>query len=76
MGNGNYGKWFKFNDTNVEEVEMSDQLIESEWFGGRYTMRNESKRKYLDRIQHDDCCSLFQHLSFRKNVNATGMHIC
>lgn len=30
---GNKSKWFKFNDTTVEEVEMTDQMLEAECFG-------------------------------------------
>ncbi|XP_063403289.1 ubiquitin carboxyl-terminal hydrolase 24-like [Mytilus trossulus] len=43
MTNPNKGKWFKFNDTYVEEFEMNDASVESECFGGTYkTKNNES----------------------------------
>uniref|UniRef100_A0A914XB29 USP domain-containing protein n=1 Tax=Plectus sambesii TaxID=2011161 RepID=A0A914XB29_9BILA len=41
--NGNFNKWLKFNDTTVEEVEMTDHLLETECFGGRYTVKNDNK---------------------------------
>ncbi|XP_022101626.1 ubiquitin carboxyl-terminal hydrolase 24-like isoform X2 [Acanthaster planci] len=36
MTNSNKGKWFKFNDTMVDEFEMSDAALEAECFGGSY----------------------------------------
>ena len=36
LNNNNKGKWFKFNDTVVEEFEMSDTTLEAECFGGTY----------------------------------------
>ncbi|XP_071953763.1 ubiquitin carboxyl-terminal hydrolase 24-like [Antedon mediterranea] len=36
MNNTSKGKWFKFNDTVVEEFEMTDNTIEAECFGGTY----------------------------------------
>ncbi len=29
-------RWLKFNDTVVEEVDMTDELLEQECFGGSY----------------------------------------
>lgn len=40
MSNESYGKWFKFNDTAVDEFEMSDEAIATECFGGRYKAKN------------------------------------
>ena len=36
MDNPSKGKWFKFNDTVVEEFEMTDANLEAECFGGYY----------------------------------------
>ncbi|UYV79436.1 USP24 [Cordylochernes scorpioides] len=33
------GRWFKFNDTQVEEVEMIDELLETECFGGEFEVK-------------------------------------
>lgn len=30
------GKWYKFNDTVVEEFELTDETLEYECFGGEY----------------------------------------
>jgi len=30
------GKWFKFNDTIVEEFDMNEDSLEAECFGGTY----------------------------------------
>ena len=30
------GKWYKFNDTIVEEFDMNDESLEQECFGGTY----------------------------------------
>ena len=36
MNNPRKGKWFKFNDTVVEEFEMNEAALENECFGGNY----------------------------------------
>ncbi|XP_070196439.1 ubiquitin carboxyl-terminal hydrolase 24-like isoform X2 [Littorina saxatilis] len=36
LTNPNKGKWFKFNDTIVEEFHMNDTTVEQECFGGVY----------------------------------------
>ena len=36
MNNPSKGKWYKFNDTVVEEFEMTDAALEAECFGGKY----------------------------------------
>lgn len=36
LTNPNKGKWFKFNDTIVEEFDMTDSTVEQECFGGMY----------------------------------------
>ncbi|XP_035828590.1 LOW QUALITY PROTEIN: ubiquitin carboxyl-terminal hydrolase 24 [Aplysia californica] len=36
LTNPNKGKWFKFNDTVVEEFDMNDMTVEQECFGGSY----------------------------------------
>lgn len=30
------GRWYKFNDTVVEEFDMNDETLEYECFGGEY----------------------------------------
>lgn len=36
MSNPRRGKWFKFNDTTVEEFEMTERNLAEECFGGTY----------------------------------------
>ncbi|ELT87807.1 hypothetical protein CAPTEDRAFT_215538 [Capitella teleta] len=36
MNNPNRGKWYKFNDTVVDEFEMTESALEAECFGGTY----------------------------------------
>ena len=36
MSNPGKGKWYKFNDTDVEAFEMTEQALEEECFGGTY----------------------------------------
>ena len=35
-------KWFKFNDTTVEEFEMNDSALGAECFGGTYKVKKDS----------------------------------
>lgn len=49
MDNPNKGKWYKFNDTIVEECEMTDETLEAECFGGTYKAKvYESSSSYPD----------------------------
>lgn len=41
------GRWFKFNDTTVEIVEMTPQFMEAELFGGKYTAKVEKSMFFL-----------------------------
>ena len=34
--NNRKGHWFKFNDTVIEEFDLTDTTIETECFGGNY----------------------------------------
>ena len=46
LTNPNKGKWFKFNDTVVEEFEMTDATVEQECFGGVYKAKVFDSSKY------------------------------
>ena len=50
LNNNNKGKWFKFNDTIVEEFEMSDTAIEAECFGGTYKAKVYDNSKCISAI--------------------------
>ena len=57
MSNPNHGKWYKFNDTIVEEFEMTEATLEAECFGGKY------KAKVYDQGQSatNICLFVFSH---------------
>lgn len=40
------GKWYKFNDTVVEEFELNDETLEYECFGGEYRPKVYDQCKY------------------------------
>lgn len=46
LTNPNKGKWFKFNDTIVEEFDMTDVTVEQECFGGTYKAKVFDSSKY------------------------------
>lgn len=47
MTNMSKGKWFRFNDTQVEEFIMSDAALEAECFGGSFRSKsNENTGQY------------------------------
>ena len=39
--NPNKNKWFKFNDTTVEEFEMTEEALEAECFGGKFKVKKK-----------------------------------
>ena len=39
--NVNKNKWFKFNDTNVEEFEMTEENLKAECFGGKFKVKKK-----------------------------------
>jgi ubiquitin carboxyl-terminal hydrolase 9/24 len=48
---GNNAKWYKFNDTLVEEFEMTEQAIIEECFGGTFTQVSDYKMLPEERIR-------------------------
>ena len=42
MTNKNKNKWFKFNDTTVEEFEMNEENLTKECFGGTYKVKKQT----------------------------------
>lgn len=45
--NESYGKWYKFNDTTVEEFSMTEEAMATECFGGRYKAKNTDNGETL-----------------------------
>ena len=39
--NANKNKWFKFNDTSVEEFEMNEENLKAECFGGKFKVKKK-----------------------------------
>ena len=39
--NPNKNKWFKFNDTSVEEFEMTEENLKAECFGGKFKVKKK-----------------------------------
>ncbi len=50
LSNPNKGKWYKFNDTVIEEFEMNDASLEAECFGGAYKAKVYDHCKYLQNL--------------------------
>lgn len=48
--NTSYGKWFKFNDTTVEEFNMTEEAMATECFGGRYKVTTSEYSKYTNML--------------------------
>ena len=66
LSNPNKGKWYKFNDTVIEEFEMNDASLEAECFGGAYKAK-----------VYDHCKCVFapgQTLVFVRNVENFQEH--
>ncbi|XP_060555692.1 ubiquitin carboxyl-terminal hydrolase 24-like isoform X1 [Ruditapes philippinarum] len=61
LNNSNKGKWFKFNDTIVEEFEMGDAAVEAECFGGTYKAKvyEQSNSYPEDRLRYWNGYMLF-----------------
>jgi len=58
MTNPNKGKWYRFNDTVVEEFEMTEESLENECFGGKYKAKFSDSCKFAQlagkKKQHSD----------------------
>lgn len=44
------GKWYKFNDTVVEEFDLTDETLEYECFGGEYRPKVYDQCKQKQRL--------------------------
>ena len=58
LTNRNKNRWFKFNDTTVEEFEMTDEKMMNECFGGTYKVNNHltpdnSRKRFVSRQNLD-----------------------
>ena len=60
MSNPTHGKWYKFNDTDVQCFDMSDAALEQECFGGSYKAKVYEQCTYAARmraIMNQNCTS-------------------
>ena len=53
-GRQNHNKWFKFNDTSVDQFDMTDEALAAECFGGSFKANNAKDSK-LPENRKDDC---------------------
>lgn len=49
------GRWYKFNDTVVEEFDMNDETLEYECFGGEYRPKVYDQCKRRRRLETWTC---------------------
>ena len=62
--NRNKNKWFKFNDTTVEEFEMTDEALTAECFGGTYKVKKTANSNLPeDRQRYWNAYMLFYEAS-------------
>ena len=54
-----YGRWFKFNDTTVEEFEMNEDNLAAECFGGTYKAKKVASNLPEDRQRYWNAYMLF-----------------
>ena len=50
-GTANRNQWYRFNDTSVDEIELNEQMLEEECFGGTFRAQNEKSNTSEDRIR-------------------------
>lgn len=68
LNNNNKGKWFKFNDTVVEEFEMTDAAVEAECFGGTYKAKVYDQCTYFCILHKLYICSYVILENHKKSV--------
>ncbi len=56
-------KWYKFNDTTVEEVTMTEAMMVEECFGGTFTQSSEYKMLPEERVRYWNGYMLFYRVS-------------
>lgn len=54
-----YGRWYKFNDTTVEEFEMTEENLAAECFGGTYKAKKVSSNLPEERQRYWNAYMLF-----------------
>jgi len=62
-------KWYKFNDTTVEEINLNESMLIEECFGGTFTQSSEYKMLPEERVRYWNGYMLFYRVS---DYNATS----
>ncbi|CAH8514381.1 unnamed protein product [Dicrocoelium dendriticum] len=66
-----YDRWYRFNDTSVEPVELTDSLLEHECFGGSYSVPNPNGKPPERRSRYWSAYLLFYE---RVGLNHDALH--
>jgi len=45
------GQWYRFNDTTVEEIQLTEQILEEECFGGNFRVQKENSNTNEERTR-------------------------
>ena len=45
-----FNKWFRFNDATVEPIELTEEMLEEECFGGTYRLKKEANNEERTRV--------------------------
>ena len=56
-------RWYKFNDTTVEEVDFNEQMLIEECFGGTFTQSSEYKMLPEERVRYWNGYMLFYRVT-------------
>ena len=81
--NPNKNKWFKFNDTSVEEFEMNDENLKAECFGGKFKVKKkegsnlpEERQRYWNGyiLFYESRNELIVPRSPKKSFSGTSQH--
>ena len=47
----NNNQWYRFNDTSVEEIQLTEQILEEECFGGTFRVQKDNNNSSEERIR-------------------------
>jgi len=47
----NTNQWYRFNDTSVEEIQLTEQILEEECFGGTFRVQKDNNNSSEERIR-------------------------
>ncbi|CAF5158508.1 unnamed protein product, partial [Rotaria magnacalcarata] len=47
----NANQWYRFNDTSVEEIQLTEQMLEEECFGGTFRVQKDNNNSNEERTR-------------------------